>query len=289
MDDGSTDRTAEIARKSLAGFERAKVIELPSNLGKAAALNAGIQAASCDLIATIDADTRLEPGALEAAMATLTERDAGAVAFYLDVDNRFTLLGQLQRQEYVAALNFERAGQDEIGAISILPGAATLYRRDLLMAHPFSPRTRAEDTDLTLHLVRQGVRIALAADAVASTVVPGTWAGLVAQRVRWMAGHFQCCAIHALERGSTRWFFRTVVFPNFVLSTLMVAAGFTALVAIVIAGHTSLLGLEWLDWVMGEHPHYGVPGGDRPMSLRSLAPASRRGSGPALSSSHKKR
>ena len=113
MDDGSTDRTAEIAHKSLAGLERAKVIELPSNLGKATALNAGIQAAGCDLIATIDADTRLEPGALEAAMATLTERDAGAVAFYLDVDHRFTLLGQLQRQEYVAALNFERAGQDE--------------------------------------------------------------------------------------------------------------------------------------------------------------------------------
>ena len=93
------------------------------------------------------------------------------------------------------------------------------------------------------------MRIALAADAVASTVVPGTWAGLVAQRVRWMVGHFQCCAIHALERGSTRWFFRTVVFSNFVLSTLMVVAGFTALVAIVIAGRTSLLGLEWLDAV----------------------------------------
>ena len=153
----------------------------------------------------------------------------------------------LQRQEYVAALNFERAGQDEIGAISILPGAATLYRRDLLMAHPFSTRTRTEDADLTLHLVRQGVRIALAADAIASTVVPGTCAGLVAQRVRWMAGHLQCCAIHAFERGSTRWFFHTIVFPNFMLSTLMVAAGFTALVAIVIAGRTSLLGLKWLD------------------------------------------
>jgi cellulose synthase/poly-beta-1,6-N-acetylglucosamine synthase-like glycosyltransferase len=182
-------------------------------------------------------------------MATLTERDADAVAFYLDVDNRCTLLGQLQRQEYVAALNFERAGQDEIGAISILPGAATLYRRDLLMAHPFSPRTRTEDADLTLHLARQGMRIALAADAVASTVVPGTWGGLVAQRVRWMAGHLQCCTMHALERGNTRWFFRTVVFPNFMLSTLMVAAGFTALVAIVIAGGTSLLGLGWLDVV----------------------------------------
>src|SRR6516225_4258898 len=38
VDDGSTDRTAELARHCLAEFERARVIELPTNLGKAEAL-----------------------------------------------------------------------------------------------------------------------------------------------------------------------------------------------------------------------------------------------------------
>jgi cellulose synthase/poly-beta-1,6-N-acetylglucosamine synthase-like glycosyltransferase len=245
VDDGSTDKTAELARHCLAKFERARIIELPTNLGKAEALNIGIRAASCDLVVTIDADTRLEKGALKAAIAKLSEYDAGAVAFYLEVENQFSMLGRLQQQEYVAALNFERAGQDVIGAICILPGAATLCRRELLLAHPFSSRTRTEDADLTLHLSRRGVRIVLATDAVASTVVPSTLAGLLAQRVRWTVGHLQCCVVHAFERCTTRLFFNTVVFPNFLLSTFVAAVGCISLVTILIAGSTSLLGLDW--------------------------------------------
>ena len=34
----------------------------------------------------------------------------------------------------------------------------------------------------------------------------------------------------------------------------------------------------YLEWVMWEHPHHGVPGGDRPVSLRSLETGAERGS-----------
>ncbi|MGZ9261017.1 MAG: glycosyltransferase [Candidatus Binatia bacterium] len=247
VNDGSTDRTREISRKRLEGMERGQVIDLPSNRGKAEALNIGIRATSGSFVATIDADTLVEPGALNAALAALVKRDAGAVAFYLDVGNRATVLGQLQRQEYVATMNFERAGQNAIGAISILPGAATLYRRDVLIANPFSPRTRTEDADLTLYLARQDVRIVLAADAVASTVAPGTVADLLAQRVRWTAGHLQCCALHVLERGGASRRFRFAVFPNFVASTLFAAAGLAALITVWVEGRTSIMGLGWLE------------------------------------------
>lgn len=247
VNDGSMDRTGEVSRKRLAGVERGRVIDLPDNRGKAEALNVGILAASGSFIATIDADTRIEAGALDAALVAITEHDAGAVAFYLDVGNRATVLSQLQRQEYVAAMNFERAGQDTIEAISILPGAATLFKRDVLIANPFSPRTRTEDADLTLRLARQGVRIGLAADAVASTDVPDTVATLFAQRVRWTMGHLQCCALHAFERSGASLRFRFAIFPNFVVSTLFAAVGLIALVTIWAEGRTSIMGLGWLD------------------------------------------
>ena len=58
VDDGSTDRTSEVAR--LAGFE---VIRHPINMGKGAALRTGFEAADgADVIVTMDADGQHDPG-----------------------------------------------------------------------------------------------------------------------------------------------------------------------------------------------------------------------------------
>lgn len=250
VDDGSTDMTAEIARRHLTGIDRAKVIELPVNMGKAEALNTGIQAASCNLIATIDADTRLDRYALESAITVITERQADAVAFYLDIDdNQHGLLEALQRQEYMTSMNFDRMGQDVIGAISILPGAATLFRRELLVTNPFSKRTLTEDADLSLSLAKQGARIVLAERAVARTVVPTTWADLVAQRTRWIAGHLECCVFHVIQMRSAKCYFCAVTLPNFAISTFAVLVGLLALAAILVSGRTTLLRMEWIDAV----------------------------------------
>ena len=245
VDDGSTDATAVLARRSLTGFGPGRVIVLPANLGKAEALNAGIRATHCELVLTLDADTRLAPGALDAALETLEARRADAVAFHVDVDNAATWLGGLQRQEYLAALNFERAGQDVVGAISILPGAATLFRRAVLLDHPFSARTRTEDADLSLGLGRRGLRLALADGAVAATVVPASGLALVRQRVRWIAGHLQCCAVHARGPESAGRLFGLLTFPNFVMATLSLPCASVAMAAIWATGPTAVLGFTW--------------------------------------------
>jgi glycosyltransferase involved in cell wall biosynthesis len=56
VDDGSTDATAEVARKAAERDPRLSVLSLPANLGKAAAMVAGVRAASTAIIAFIDAD-----------------------------------------------------------------------------------------------------------------------------------------------------------------------------------------------------------------------------------------
>jgi len=52
VNDGSWDRTAEVAR-SIPGV---KVIDLPYNMGKAAAMAAGVRATSAPIVAFVDAD-----------------------------------------------------------------------------------------------------------------------------------------------------------------------------------------------------------------------------------------
>jgi len=56
VDDGSRDGTAERARAPLSGFGESKVIILPENRGKGAAVRAGVLEARGDLILLSDAD-----------------------------------------------------------------------------------------------------------------------------------------------------------------------------------------------------------------------------------------
>ncbi len=74
-DNGSTDRTCEIARS----FERARVVEEHTIKGANAARQAAFRASTGDYIASIDADTMVPEGWLEKGLQIL-ERDARLVA-----------------------------------------------------------------------------------------------------------------------------------------------------------------------------------------------------------------
>jgi SAM-dependent methyltransferase len=66
VDDGSKDRTVEVLEKALAETSLvASVIRLPRNLGKGAAVQAGVLAARGDVIAFVDADLSSPPSAVE--------------------------------------------------------------------------------------------------------------------------------------------------------------------------------------------------------------------------------
>lgn len=61
VDDGSTDGTAEVARRQLAELPRRVLLRLPKNSGKGAAVRAGVVEASGEVIAYLDADMATDP------------------------------------------------------------------------------------------------------------------------------------------------------------------------------------------------------------------------------------
>ena len=73
VDDGSTDRTAEITASLAAEDRRVRLIQQPVNLGYGAALRAGFAVARYDLVAFTDADCQFELGDL-AFMLPLTDQ-----------------------------------------------------------------------------------------------------------------------------------------------------------------------------------------------------------------------
>ena len=189
VDDGSTDRTAEIvAGLGLPGVRLVR----QANGGKAAALRTGTREASHDVLVMLDGDTVFEPGTIRALVQPLRDPRVGAVSGNVKVGNRRGLLGRWQHMEYVAGFNLDRRLLDLLHCITTVPGAAGAFRREAVeAAGGLSTDTLAEDTDVTMGILRAGYRVVHEERAVAWTEAPSSWNDLWKQRYRWAYGTLQ--------------------------------------------------------------------------------------------------
>lgn len=194
VDDGSTDGTADIVEAlGLPGV----VVIRKENGGKPSALNAGLLAASHEIVVMVDGDTVFEPGTVHALIQPLADPRVGAVSGNTKVANRGGILGAWQHIEYVVGFNLDRRLFDLAECMPTVPGAIGAFRRDaLLRLGGVSSDTLAEDTDLTMSLCRAGWRVVYKDDARAWTEAPATLGALWKQRYRWCYGTLQAMWKH---------------------------------------------------------------------------------------------
>ncbi len=138
VDDGSPDRTLELARpfagphRTAHGSCELRVFTKP-NGGKWSAHNFGLQARPWRaLILCIDADSRRDPLSLRRLVRRLDNPQVAAVAGQIRVRNREGLLTRLQALEYVIANGTYRLAQSATGTVMVVPGPIGLFRRDVL-------------------------------------------------------------------------------------------------------------------------------------------------------------
>jgi len=130
----------------------------------------------------------------------------GAVSGNTKVANRRGLLGRWQHLEYVIGFNFDRRLFDLGRCMPTVPGAIGAFRRAaLIRAGGVPAETLAEDTDLTMALLRDGWRAVYTDQAIAWTEAPSTLRQLWRQRYRWCYGTMQAMWKHRralIERGA---------------------------------------------------------------------------------------
>jgi biofilm PGA synthesis N-glycosyltransferase PgaC len=226
VDDGSRDGTADVVREVARQDPRTVLIRQP-NMGKAKALNVGLRAARGDYIVTLDADTVLAPQTVTNLIRNFAVDRAGTlagVAGVVRVGNREqNLLTRWQALEYVTQIGVERAAQDAMGAISIVPGACAAWRKAAISeVGGYSDTTLAEDCDLCLSLHRAGWRVTQDDDAIAFTEAPADVDSLLAQRTRWTYGTLQSIFKHRNMLFRPRHgLLGLFVLPNYVLTIVM--------------------------------------------------------------------
>ncbi len=200
IDDGSKDRTLEIARRAFAAEEAAgKVLILTKpNGGKAEALNFGLEhIRDAELFVGIDADTIIAPDAIARLVPHFLNPKVAAVAGNAKVGNRVNLWTRWQALEYITSQNFERRALNTMGAVSVVPGAIGAWRvAPVREAGGYHVDTVAEDADLTMALLRSGYRVQYEDRALAFTEAPTTANALMRQRFRWSFGILQAVFKH---------------------------------------------------------------------------------------------
>jgi cellulose synthase/poly-beta-1,6-N-acetylglucosamine synthase-like glycosyltransferase/peptidoglycan/xylan/chitin deacetylase (PgdA/CDA1 family) len=226
VDDGSTDGTADIVAEVAESEPRVRLVR-QANAGKWSALNNGLAQVTGEIVVTLDADTVFHPDTvthLVRPFAREGTENLAAVAGTIRVGNRRrNLLTRWQALEYLTQIGVERAAQDVLGAIMVVPGACAAWRRSAVLAvGGYSEATLAEDADLTLALQEAGYRITQADDAVADTEAPEDVDALLAQRTRWTFGTLQSIFRHRrmLLRPRYGWL-GLVVLPMYAISVLL--------------------------------------------------------------------
>jgi len=193
VDDGSTDGTGDVGRR--AGIT---VIRPPRNTGsKAGAQTFALPWVKTELVMAIDADTTLEPTAVE--RLTRSFRDSGiGAACGLVLPRRIKTLWERGRfVEYLFAFTFYKQVQEYYRRPMISSGCFSMYRTDLMRRHGGWPgRTLAEDMDLTWTFHQTGVGVRFEPEAVCYPIEPYNFRFMRKQLRRWSHGFIQNVTLH---------------------------------------------------------------------------------------------
>ena len=199
IDDGSLDRTAEVAAAAYAQDIAAGRLQVLTkrNEGKASALNYALERISEEVYIGIDADTVIAPDAISKLVPHFEDPAIGAIAGNAKVGNRVNLWTRWQALEYITSQNFERRALNLFHVITVVPGAIGAWRTAPVKAAGGYPlNTVAEDADLTMSLLESGWKVDYEDRALAYTEAPINARGLMRQRFRWSFGTLQAIWKH---------------------------------------------------------------------------------------------
>jgi len=196
VNDGSKDRTGEICKK----FEaQGKIVYLENNpnKGKSTSLNIGFAKARTEYVATIDADTIVEPDIIHKSLPYFDSPKVAAVTVAIRVREVSNLLQKVVAIEYELGNGFYNKILSYLNCLFVTPGQFSIYRRKVVLElGGFDKNNIVEDTEIAYRMHKSGYRIACCTTAQAHTLVPATPKDLYYQRKRWYTGTMQTIIQH---------------------------------------------------------------------------------------------
>ena len=188
VSDGSTDGTEELLARQR--NPRIRSILLKEHGGKAVAVNAGVAAATAEVILFVDIRPEIAPGAIQELVSNFADPTVGCVSGRLSLrrdghDAASAAIGGVYWRYEQWTRRCEALCDSPVGVY----GGFYAIRRELALPQPAG--IILDDMFQPLSVIRQGYRTVLDSDACVYDVWPKNAAGEFHRKVRTLAGNFQ--------------------------------------------------------------------------------------------------
>jgi len=205
VNDGSSDKTAEILDELAAQYPKLRVVHLAENQGKAYALRAGTMVSQYEFLVCIDGDALLHPHAVFWMMHQLTSYPrVGAVTGNPRIINRSSILGKLQVGEFSSIIGLIKRAQRTYGRIFTVSGVIAGFRKTALDRIGYwRDDMITEDIDVSWRLQFDHWDLQYVPKALCYIYMPETFKGLWKQRLRWSQGGVE--VLFAYVRKMFKW------------------------------------------------------------------------------------
>jgi cellulose synthase/poly-beta-1,6-N-acetylglucosamine synthase-like glycosyltransferase len=191
VSDGSTDLTAEIARRFVC--DRVSLFAYRERKGKAAALNVGVEMATGEIVLFADSRQSFEPGAIKHLVANFADREVGAVSGELLLESN----GGSSVSEGVGVYwkyeKWIRKSESRAGSVTGATGAIYAIRRELWQSLPES--TILDDVYTPMRIALGGRRVVFEEKARAHDLIAESARHEFARKVRTLTGNYQLCQL----------------------------------------------------------------------------------------------
>lgn len=191
VSDGSTDLTAERARHCAS--DRVRVFAYDKQMGKAAALNVGVEAASGKIILFADARQRFERSAIRELVANFADARVGAASGELLLDGA---PGTSVGEGVGLYWKYEKwIRKSESRFISVIGATGAIYaiRRELWQPLPLM--TILDDVYTPMQIALGGRRVVFDEKARAHDYATDSASREFSRKVRTLTGNYQLCQL----------------------------------------------------------------------------------------------
>ena len=190
VNDGSSDNTGEILDELQQQYPKLRVVHLKHNRGKAVALKIAAMVSKSEFLVCIDSDAILEPTAVSWMMRHfIGSPRVAAVTGNPRIRNRSSLLGKIQVGEFSSIIGLIKRAQRIYGRIFTVSGVVVAFRKSALQRVGYwGMHTATDDIDISWKLQIDHWDIRYEPNALCWILMPETYGGLWAQRLRWAQG-----------------------------------------------------------------------------------------------------
>lgn len=228
-DDASTDRTNELARRTIGVMTAAtgEVVNLDHG-GKSATLNGALARCTAPIVVRIDADTLVDEWSLHYAIPWFGDPRIGLVQAMLVPRPGRPPFPRMRRFEVLRLYGFTHRALQIVDGVNAVPGVFTAFRRAPAIAlGGFTVGMNGEDADFTLGMSRLGYRTWLDEKVIVYEDVPLSYLEFRSQRTRWSRATIHVFARHAPFRAGAAapkvWFSQTHLLLYKLLAPLRIA------------------------------------------------------------------